>query len=101
MKSTDFSARAELYLGSDRDTALQQGSRAFGSMAMALRFAFEQAAPVSLRGASLHVHGQTFLPAEMRRLYQSQDFPLARPKAAEPRRKRNQPFYGATLANAA
>ncbi|RYE55449.1 MAG: hypothetical protein EOP20_10305 [Hyphomicrobiales bacterium] len=50
----------ELYLGSDRETALALGARRFRSAAKAVAFAMEQAAPVSLRGAMLRVGDQTF-----------------------------------------
>jgi hypothetical protein len=50
----------ELFLGSDRQTALQQGSRHFRSAAKAVTFAIEHAAPVSLRGAMLRIGDQTF-----------------------------------------
>ena len=64
MTSTDFLAAAELYLGSDRTNAL--------------RFAIEEAAPVSLRGARLHVGGKTFARTDMLALYRSRRYPLSR-----------------------
>ena len=64
MTFMDFNARAELYLGSDRNTALEQGPRTFRTAAQALSFAFEQAAPVSLRGASLKVGNRSYLAHE-------------------------------------
>jgi hypothetical protein len=100
MTHIDFNARAELYLGSDRNTALEQGPRMFRTMAQALRFAFEQAAPVSLRGASLQAGGQTYSTEELPKLYRSPDYPFARKQDASPRRRRRLPFYGATFANA-
>jgi hypothetical protein len=101
MTLIDYTARAELFLGSDRSTALAQGPRDFRTLAQALRFAFEQAAPVSLHGASLRVGEKTFERDEMRWLYQSPAYPLPRPVAMAPRRKRRMPFYGASFANAA
>ena len=101
MTFMDFNARAELYLGSDRNTALEQGPRTFRTAAQALRFAFEQAAPVSLRGASLKVGNRSYLAHELRQLYRSPDYPLPRQEATEPRRKRRLPFFGATFADAA
>ncbi len=50
----------ELFLGSDRQTAIAQGSRRFRSAAKAVTFAVEHAAPVSLRGAMLRIGDQTF-----------------------------------------
>jgi hypothetical protein len=101
MKSIDYNARAELFLGSDRATALAQGPRSFRTAAQALCFAFEQAAPVSLRGASLRVGKQSFIGDELSQLYRNPDYPLSRPVAQEPRRKRRMPFYGARFAQAA
>ena len=101
MIALDYFAGAELFLGSDRQTALAQGPRAFRTAAQALRFAFEQAAPVSLRGASLRLGSQNFAGEELARLYQSPDYPLPRKATAAPRRRRRLPFYGATFASAA
>ncbi|WP_108396185.1 hypothetical protein [Devosia submarina] len=101
MTSIDYNARAELFLGSDRPTALAQGPRNFRTAAQALRFAFEQAAPVSLRGASLRIGTRNFTGEDMARLYHSPDYPLSYPLAAAPRRKRRMPFYGASFARAA
>ena len=78
MTFIDFDAPAELFLGSDRQTAADQGPRAFRTAAQALRFAFEEAAPVSLRGAQLIVGGRSFSAGEMPWLYRSPDYPLAR-----------------------
>src|SRR5690606_1325050 len=55
MTNQDFLAAAELYLGSDRQSAAAHGPRMFRSAAKALRFAIEEAAPVSLHGAGLRV----------------------------------------------
>ena len=101
MTSIDYNARAELFLGSDRQTALAQGSRSFRTLAQALRFAFEQVAPVSLRGASLQVGEHNFSGEKLAQLYQSPDYPLQRPIQMAPRRKRRMPFYGASFAKAA
>ena len=78
MTSTDFLAAAELYLGSDRTNALAHGPRAFRTVANALRFAIKEAAPVSLRGARLHVGGKTFARTDMLALYRSRRYPLSR-----------------------
>jgi hypothetical protein len=69
MTQINFHAPAELFLGSDRATALAQGPRAFRTAAQALRFAHEHAAPVSLRGASLRIGEQNFAGEELVRLY--------------------------------
>ena len=81
MTHQDYLAAAELYLGSDRQNAVTQGPRSFSSAAKALRFAIEEAAPVSLRGARLLIGDRIFAKADMLALYHSRRYPLAR-KAA-------------------
>jgi hypothetical protein len=81
MTNQDFLAAAELYLGSDRRSASAHGPRAFGSAAKALRFAIEEAAPVSLRGARLRIGQKIFARADMLALYHSRRYPLARKNA--------------------
>lgn len=78
MTNQDYLAAAELYLGSDHQSARAEGPRAFASAAKALRFAIEEAAPVSLRGARLHVGARTFARADMLALYGSERYPLTR-----------------------
>jgi hypothetical protein len=78
MTYPDFHARAELYLGSDWQTAAAQGARTFATAAQAIRFAFEEAAPVSLRGAQLRVGDAVFSRDELEALYRSTAFPLPR-----------------------
>lgn len=78
MTSIDYTAPAELYLGSDRQTAGAQGPRRFRTLTQAIRFAFEEAAPVSLRGAQLIAEGRIFSAVELPSLYRSADYPLAR-----------------------
>jgi hypothetical protein len=78
MTHSDYLARAELYLGSDRATAFAQGPRSFRTAAQAIRFAVEEAAPVSLRGARLVIGDESFSGADLVRLHRSPDFPLPR-----------------------
>ena len=78
MTYPDFHARAELYLGSDRHTAIAQGARTFATAAQAVRFAFEEAAPVSLHGAMLKVGDATYAGDDLAALYRSTAFPLPR-----------------------
>jgi hypothetical protein len=90
MNFHNYDARAELYLGSDKPTAIAQGGRPFATAAQALRFAFEEAAPVSLHGAMLKVGDTAFSGADFAALYRSPDFPLPRkPGARRPRRPRH------------
>ena len=78
MTHPDYQARAELYLGSDRNNAAAQGPRSFRTAAQALRFALEEAAPVSLHFATLHIGAAVFSGAELTWLYRSPDYPLPR-----------------------
>lgn len=64
-----LNAPGELFLGSDVATAFAQGPRQFRSAAKAVRFAVEQAAPVSLRGAMLRVGCRTLGPDQIKRLH--------------------------------
>ena len=68
MTSSDDTTSAQLYLGRDWHTALSLGPRRFSCAAKALRFAFEHAAPVSLRGARLLVAGRIFAGDDLARL---------------------------------
>jgi hypothetical protein len=69
MTTAILNAPGLLFLGSDIATARAHGARPFKSAANAIRFAMEQAAPVSLRGARLTIGGQSFGPKQIRRLY--------------------------------
>ena len=82
MTNQEYLVAANLYLGSDRQRANSQGPRAFASAAKALRFAFEHAAPVSLRGAHLQIGDCSFGRADMLALYNSRRYPLIRKNAA-------------------
>lgn len=88
MPDFDYLARAELHLGSDWDTATSLGSRAFRRAAHALRFAFEEAAPISLRGARLTIGDRQFAGRELRRLYTSRHYPLPRKRGTPQRNER-------------
>jgi hypothetical protein len=78
MTNQDYLVAAELYLGSDRHSAAAHGPRAFHTAAKALRFAIEEAAPVSLRGARLRIGERSFARNDMLALYNSRRYPLAR-----------------------
>jgi hypothetical protein len=75
MNVFNYSAPAALYLGSTTQNAEAQGPRLFRSAAGALRFALEQAAPVSLRGARIETAGKSVPGSRFRWLYNSPDFP--------------------------
>jgi hypothetical protein len=78
MTNYPFHAHARLYLGRDWKTATAHGPRAVRTAAQAIRFAMEDAAPVSLRGARLEVDDRTYTGSDIKDLYWRQDFPLAR-----------------------
>jgi len=69
MNTEILNAPGELFLGSDVITAQASGARQFRSAAKAVRFAMEQAAPVSLRGALLRIGQRTLGPRQIRRLH--------------------------------
>jgi hypothetical protein len=78
MSDFNYLARAELFLGSDWDTATSSGARVFRRAANALRFAFEEVAPVSLRGARMRIGERQFAGHELSALYASHHYPLPR-----------------------
>ena len=84
MTIQDYMARAELYLGRDWDSATAQGPRTFRTAAQAIRFALEEAAPVSLHGARLHIGDEVFSGNELTWLYRSPDYPFARKLQSSP-----------------
>ena len=92
MTEFNFQAPAALYLGSDWHAAVAQGPRNFRTAAQALRFAIEEAAPVSLKGASLELNGQRHSNHQMIWLYRSLDYPLPRKKLHKPSRARSRAF---------
>jgi hypothetical protein len=85
MKTIDFNAEASLYLGRDWRTALAQGSRRFPSAAKAIRFALEEAPPVSLHGARMIVDGRTYSPDDLQKFYGDRAYPLHRKAELEAR----------------
>lgn len=69
MTTQILNAPGDLFLGSDIATARAMGARRFGTAAKAVRFAMEQAAPVSLHGALLCVDGRTYGPRQIQALH--------------------------------
>ncbi len=83
VKPFDYEAVAELFPARNRKFNRQLARyRRFDSAADALRFAIEELPPQLLLGACLEVEEERFDSNEMRRLYDSTDFPLARRAAA-------------------
>ena len=87
MTHSDYLARAELYLGSTREIALAQGPRSFPTVAHAIRFAVEEAAPVSLHGARLVIGDTVFTGPDLVRLHRSPDYPLPRRRTHTARKR--------------
>jgi predicted ATPase len=90
MTPNDYAAPAALYLGCDTHTATAHGPRDFTSAAKALRFAIEEAAPVSLRGARLEIGTRSYSRDGMLALYRDRAYPLARKNTVTPRRHRHE-----------
>lgn len=78
MTHIDFNARARLYLGRDRATALAQGAKTFRTAAEAIRFSMEEAAPVSLHGALLVVGNEGYSGARIKAFYGAPTYPFKR-----------------------
>jgi hypothetical protein len=78
-KPFDYEAAAELFPVRNRKFNRQfTRYRRFDSAAEALRFAIEELPPQLLQGAVLEVEEERLDGNEMRRLYDSAEFPLAR-----------------------
>ncbi len=77
MVSFDYSAEAELFPLKSRKFG-PVGYRRFTSAAEAVRFAIEELHPDLLRGASLEVQEERFDRNGIRRLYESDAYPLVR-----------------------
>ncbi len=85
MTTMDYETSADLYLGIGPGTARGLGYKRFSTAAAAIRFAMEEAAPVSLRGASLEVGDRRYSGADIPGLYNDPGYPLSRkPTRAAP-----------------
>ena len=79
----DYGREAELYHPRSRSVRRQPVNyRRFTAAADAIRFAIEGLAPELLRGAVLEVDEKRYDGHEIRRLYASAGYPLARREAA-------------------
>jgi hypothetical protein len=79
MSEFDYSAAAELFPARRRVPKLQPlGYKRFDQAAHAIRFAVEDVAPELLVGACLEVDERRYGSDDIRRLYESTDYPLAR-----------------------
>jgi hypothetical protein len=75
----DYCAAAELFPTRRRLSGRQSfGYKRFAHASQAIRFAIEDMPPESLVGAFLEVDEQRYGSEDIRRLYQSSEYPLAR-----------------------
>jgi hypothetical protein len=83
MSTFDYSIEAELFPSRIRRLKGQPfGYRRFAQAADAIRFAIEQLPPDVLRGTYLEVNENRYDSEAIRRLYQSENYPLVRRAAA-------------------
>jgi hypothetical protein len=83
MVGFDYNAAAELFPTRRRLPRRQPfGYKRFAQAAQAIRFAIEDLPPECLAGAFLEVDEQRYGSDEIRRLYESADYPLTRRGAA-------------------
>ena len=83
MTRFDYSIEAELFPSRTQKRKGQPfGYRRFAQAADAIRFAIEQLPPDVLRGTYLEVDEERYDSEAIRRLYQSENYPLARRAAA-------------------
>jgi hypothetical protein len=80
MAEFDYTAAAELFPTRKRLSRRQAfGYKRFAQAAQAIRFAIEDLPAECLLGAFLEVDEQRYGSDEIRRLYESSEYPLARP----------------------
>ncbi len=82
MSEFNYKAAAELFPTRRRIPRRQPlGYKRFAQAAQAIRFAMEDVAPELLVGACLEVDEQRYGSDDIRRLYESAEYPLARRRA--------------------
>jgi hypothetical protein len=82
MAEFDYSALAELFPNRGRMRQRQSfGYKRFAKAAQAIRFAMEDMPRASLVGAFLEVNERRYGSDDIRRLYESADYPLTRRSA--------------------
>jgi len=84
MSEFDYNAAAELFPARRRVPKMQPLSyKRFAQASQAIRFAVEDVAPELLVGACLEVDEHRYSGDEIRRLYESNEYPLTR-RARQP-----------------
>jgi hypothetical protein len=78
MVEFDYEAAAELFPTRRRSLGRQFGYKRFAQASQAIRFAIEDMPPECLAGAFLEVDEQRYGSDDIRRLYQSAEYPLTR-----------------------
>jgi hypothetical protein len=78
LSTVDFNAPAELFPSRSRKTRRPMSYRRFDTAAEAIRFAIEELPAALLLGAFLEVDEVRFGGDDIRRLYDSPDYPLPR-----------------------
>ncbi len=79
MADFDYNAAAELFPTRRRVSRREPfGYRRFAHAAEAIRFAMEDMPPECLVGACLEIDEQRYGSADIRRLYESEEYPLGR-----------------------
>jgi hypothetical protein len=80
MAECDYTAPAELFARKGRGSSTRPVAyHRFDSCAMAIRFAIEELPSDVLFGTVIEVNEERFDSSQIRELYDSDDYPLARP----------------------
>lgn len=78
MSKFDYSAPAELFPSRNRKIAKNVKYRRFDKAADAIRFAVEELPEPQLLGAFIEINEQRLGHKDIRELYESEDYPLAK-----------------------
>jgi hypothetical protein len=83
MTKFDYSAPAELFPSRNRKVVSKIKYRRFDKAADAIRFAIEELPEALLLGAYIQIDDQRLGHQDIRSLYQSERYPLRKPKLAK------------------